>query len=174
MNVTLISVIIISIALCSIFFCNAQKTLNVGDYAPNFTLKDQYNNNISLTSIPGKKALIFYPKDSSYGCTKQACSIRDGFTELTDAGITVLGISKGSIQSKSLFASRDHLPFTLLSATKNVLKAYGVEGSFFRLYLPKRYTFLINEKGIIVAIIKNIDLNNHAQQIIDEFNKHSQ
>jgi peroxiredoxin Q/BCP len=172
-NIICIPLIIIALLACTTFFCHAKNVLKVGDYAPAFTLKDQYDNDVSLASIPGKKALVFYPKDSSYGCTKQVCSIRDNFTDLIDAGITVIGISKGSTQSKSLFSSRDHLPFTLLTATQKVLNDYGVNGGLFRLYLPKRYTFLIDEQGIIIAIIKNIDLNHHAQQIIDEFNKHS-
>lgn len=145
--------------------------LTIGDKAPDFTLQDQNEIQYTLSDIPGKKALYFYPADDTPGCTKEACSIRDNFEILKQAGITIFGLSKGDIKSKKKFAHKYLLPFPLLAATQDILDAYGVSGNFWRLYLPKRYTFLINENGIIVAIIKNVDVKNHAQQIIDAFNK---
>lgn len=149
----------------------SSKSLKIGDMAPNFELVNQHGDLVKLADFKGKKvALYFYPKDSTPGCTEQACSLRDEFDDLQDAGIVILGLSKGSIKSKQKFINKQHLPYSLLIATDAVLDAYGVSTGFWRLYLPKRYTFLVNEKGIIVAIIKNVDTKHHAQQILDTFN----
>jgi thioredoxin-dependent peroxiredoxin len=146
------------------------KSLTVGDIAPDFELIDQNGNTVKLSDLKGKKiALYFYPKDNTPGCTQQACSLRDRFEALKEAGIVILGLSKGSIKSKQNFIKKQHLNFPLLIATQDILDAYGVSTGLLRLYLPKRYTFLVDENGIIVAIIKNVDTKNHAQQIIDAF-----
>jgi thioredoxin-dependent peroxiredoxin len=146
------------------------KSPKVGDIAPDFELIDQNGNTVKLSDLKGQKvALYFYPKDNTPGCTQEACSLRDGFEALKEAGIVILGLSKGSIKSKQNFIKKQHLNFPLLIATQNILDAYGVSTGLLRLYLPKRYTFLVDENGIIVAIIKNVDTKNHAQQIIDAF-----
>lgn len=142
----------------------------IGDKAPAFSLMDKDSVEHSLAEYRKKKvALYFYPKDDTWGCTKQACSIRDNFDDLADAGIVVLGVSKGSSKDKSRFAEKYHLPFMLLRATDDMLKQYGVKGSFWTFFMPKRRTFLINEDGIIVNIITDIDVKHHAQQILDGF-----
>jgi peroxiredoxin Q/BCP len=154
------------IPFCS---CSAESP-KIGDKAPDFELMDQDGDMIKLSDYKGKKvALYFYPKDSTPGCTQQACSLRDGFERLEDAGISILGISKGSVRSKLRFRQNQHLNFPLLIATKEILEKYGVNTGLSRLYLPKRHTFLIDGNGIIVAIIENVDTKNHAQQILDAF-----
>src|SRR5579864_6683885 len=156
----------------SVIVCKQKTTVNVGDKAPDFTLVDQNGISLSLSDMRGKKiALCFYPKDDTPGCSRQACSIQSGLEQLQENGIIVWGISTGSVASKLAFARHRALSYPQLTATKQVLDDYGVCGNWLRLWLPKRYTFLINEKGIIVAVLKEISLNNHAQQIIDEFNK---
>lgn len=146
------------------------KKLEVGDVAPDFDLMNQDGEMVKLSDLKGHKvALYFYPKDSTPGCTQQACSLNEGFVLLHDADIQIYGLSKGSLKSKQKFIRKYGLDFPLLIATEDVLDAYGVSTGFWRLYLPKRYTFLINENGIIVAIIENVDTKNHAQQILDAF-----
>lgn len=149
--------------------CSSKKP-KIGERAPDFELMNQDGEIVKLSDLRGKKvALYFYPKDSTPGCTEQACSLRDGFAPLHDAGIILLGLSKGSQKSKRKFIEKQHLNFPLLIATNDVLEAYGVNTSIWRLYLPKRHTFLIDENGIIVGIIENVDTKHHAQQIIDGF-----
>lgn len=144
--------------------------LKVGDKAPEFELLNQNGEIVKLSDLKGQKvALYFYPKDSTPGCTQQACSLRDSFQDLQDAGITLFGLSKGSVRSKQNFIKKQHLSFPLLIATNKTLKDYGVNTGLLRLYLPRRWTFLIDENGIIVAIIKNVDTKNHAQQILAAF-----
>ncbi len=147
------------------------KELNIGDKAPEFGLLNQNGEMVHLADFIGKKvALYFYPKDSTPGCTQQACSLRDDFELLREADITILGLSKGSVKSKQHFIKKQHLNFPLLITTENTLKDYGVNTGLLRLYLPRRWTFLINEKGIIIGIIKNVDTKNHALQILNAFN----
>lgn len=165
-----------SLLLLSIFCFTAlqcacsNKELNIGDKAPEFALLNQDGDLVRLSDFIGKKvALYFYPKDSTPGCTQQACSLRDGFDLLHEAGITILGLSKGSVKSKQRFIKKQHLRFPLLIATNKILEQYGVNTGLLRLYLPKRWTFLVDENGIIVHIIKNVNAKNHAQQILDAF-----
>lgn len=142
----------------------------VGSIAPDFTLPDQYNKNHTLSSYRGHKvALYFYPKDETPGCTKEACSIRDGRKQLEDAGIVVLGVSHDSPASHLAFAQKHNLNFTLLSDTKKeVSTLYGAKGW---LGLPARYTYLIDENGVIIAILKDVNVSDHADEIIESFNK---
>lgn len=139
----------------------------IGQPAPLFTLLDETEAPRSLLQLRGQKVVLyFYPKDNTPGCTKQACSIRDGYAQLQQAGIHIWGISYDAPQSHRKFKEKYHLPFALLSDnTKEVSKLYGVNGWFF----PSRVSFLINEQGNIVAIMRDVDVSHHAQQILSAF-----
>jgi peroxiredoxin Q/BCP len=151
-------------------YFGSNETLKIGDPAPDFGLIDETGNVHTLSENFGRKiVLFFYPKDNTPGCTKEACNLRDNFADLKNLGITIFGISGGTPKSKQQFKKEQNLPFPLLTANENTLHAYGAQGSFFSLYMPKRETFLINEQGIIVGIITDVNVNNHAQQIIDAF-----
>jgi peroxiredoxin Q/BCP len=165
--------LLIAITCFSALQCGCTTDLKIGDKAPDFELRNQDDEMVKLADFKGKKvALYFYPADSTPGCTQQACSLRDAFDVLKEADITILGLSKGSVKSKQKFIKSQHLNFPLLIATKDVLKAYGVNKGFLHFFFgtPKRWTFLVDENGIIVAIIKNVNTKNHAQQILDAFN----
>lgn len=155
--------------------CSA-KDLQIGNKAPYFSLVNQDGETVTLDDFKGKKiALYFYPKDNTPGCSEQACSLRDDYAALAEAGITILGLSRGSVKSKQKFIAKKHLPFTLLIATKQTFKDYGVNPKWYNVLswlfgLPKRWTFLVNEYGLIVGIIKDVKTKNHAQQILDAFN----
>ena len=169
-----ILLLLIAIICFTTLHCGcSNKELKVGDKAPYFELENQDGNIVKLTDFLGKKvALYFYPADSTPGCTQQACSLRDAFDDLHDADITILGLSKGSIASKQKFIQKQHLNFPLLIATEKTLKDYGVNHGLLHFFFrtPQRHTFLIDENGIIVGIIKKVDTKNHAQQIINAFN----
>jgi len=165
MKLFLYTILCITICICFVPYVWSKK-LNIGDVAPNFTLVDEDGKSHTLSSLRGNKvALYFYPKDSSPYCTKEACGLRDDFAVLQQNGITIFGISSGSLSSKKKFKAKYQLPFTLLQADSNTLKNYGVRGFLG----PKRKTFLINKDGIIVGIIKKVDVNNHAEQIVKGF-----
>jgi len=140
--------------------------LKVGDTAPNFTLPNEKGEKVTLHKVAGKKALYFYPMDSTPGCTKQACSLRNGHDDLKNRGVTVLGISADSIKSHQNFANKHGLPFTLLSDTEQeVIKLYNAAGTFFN----DRITYLIDEKNKIIKILTDIKTKDHANQILKEF-----
>ncbi len=162
-------------SLCQLFsFQVDAKALKKGDMAPNFCLFNQDSKEVKLSDYRGQNvAVYFYPMDGSWGCTRQACSLRDGFTDLKNAGITIIGISSDSVKSHKKFQEKNHLPFVILSdAKQKVAELYGVARGFLFSWLgSKRVTFLIGKDGRIVDVLKNIDLKHHADQIIKIFKK---
>ncbi len=125
-------------------------TNGVGNRAPEFTLTDQNDNQVTLASLleQGPLVLYFYPKDESAGCTAEACGFRDSFEDFVAAGARVVGVSADSPASHRNFAAHHRLPFTLLSDRGNrVRRAYGVTATFG--IIPGRETFIIDRQGVI-------------------------
>jgi thioredoxin-dependent peroxiredoxin len=138
-----------------------------GSKIPTFTLPDQNGKTINIEDYIGKKNLViyFYPKNDTPGCTAEACSFRDQFEDLRDAGAEIIGISSDSIQSHKQFAEKHRLPFILLSdAGKKVRRAFGVPGDFLGL-LPGRVTYIVDKKGIVLHVF-NSQFN--ARQHVEE------
>lgn len=104
--------------------------LNVGEQAPDFTLKNDAGEDVSLSSLRGKPVILYwYPRDDTPGCTKEACSFRDAYGEFEQAGAVVLGVSTDDTKSHEKFKTKYSLPFTLLSDTDHqVAEQYGVWG----------------------------------------------
>ena len=131
--------------------------LAVGSVAPSFTLPDKDGNMVSLSDFAGKKVVLyFYPKDSTPGCTRQAQAFRDAFAQFVEAGAVVIGISKDSVKSHLNFATKQELPFILLSDTEHtVLEAYEVWQEK-KLYAKVsmgvvRSVYVIDEEGKVAA-----------------------
>ena len=143
--------------------------IDIGKVAPNFSLKNQNGIVETLSKYKGKKVVIyFYPKNGTPGCTKEACSIRDNFDILTDKNIKVFGISYDNQKKHQEFIKKYNLQFDLLSdLDKSISKLYCADGWF----LPKRKTYLIDEFGKIFKIIDDVDVQNHAYQILKEFSQ---
>ncbi len=147
--------------------------LSAGIPAPAFTLKDQNGNTHSLSDYKGKKVVLyFYPKDDTPGCTAQACNLRDNSTLLQDKGIVVLGASTDDEQSHDKFSNKFELNFPLLADTgETLVKDYDVWGE--KNYMGKTYmgttrvTYLINEEGMIDAVIEKVDTKEHTAQILE-------
>ncbi|MFP4219420.1 MAG: peroxiredoxin [Phormidium sp.] len=141
-------------------------TINVGDRAPNFTLKNQNGESVSLSDFKGNKAVVlyFYPKDDTPGCTAESCAFRDSYTTFSDAGAEVIGISGDSVSSHKQFAEKHNLPFTLLSDQGNqVRKLYGVPATLF--ILPGRVTYVIDKEGVIRHIFNSqLDFQGHINE----------
>lgn len=146
--------------------------LSIGDTAPDFTSTDQNGDTVRLSDYRGRRvALYFYPKDNTPGCTAQACSLRDSYSDLQAAGYEVLGVSTDSQASHRTFADKYELPFRLLADTdRQLVEAYGVwqeKSNYGRTYMGiVRTTFVIDEQGIITDIIGKIDTKNHANQLL--------
>tara|TARA_B100001996_G_scaffold363594_1_gene331992 strand:+ start:344 stop:796 length:453 start_codon:yes stop_codon:yes gene_type:complete len=148
--------------------------LKIGDKAPDFEGKNQNNESVKLSSFIGEKlVLYFYPRDNTPGCTAQACNLKDNFSELSNKGYKIIGVSSDSIKSHKKFEEKYALPFDLISdEDKAIHKSYGtwIEKSMYgRKYMgTARWTFIINENGIINNIIEKVKTKEHTNQILGE------
>ncbi len=148
--------------------------VSAGSPAPDFTLPDQKGNFHSLQEFTGQWLIVyFYPKDDTPGCTKEACSFRGAFPQFRQRTIAVVGISKDNTLSHKKFSDKFHLPFPLLSDTnKTTIKAYGVWGK--KKFMGKEFegilrtTFLIDPKGIVRKVYKNVNPDKHALEILQD------
>jgi peroxiredoxin Q/BCP len=146
--------------------------LKIGDEAPNFKGTDQNGSIVRLEDFKGKKlVLYFYPKDSTPGCTAEACNLRDNYQMLMDKGFAIVGISADTETSHKKFSEKNNLPFSLIAdTTKEIIKSYGVWGE--KKFMGKtfdgihRVTFIISEKGIVEYIFEKVDTKNHTSQIL--------
>ena len=146
--------------------------LKVGDKAPVFTLQDRTGENVSLSDFWGKKVVIyFYPKDNTPGCTRQACAFAQHFDKFKEKNVSVIGISKDSVESHIKFANKYSLPFLLLSdPNREAIEAYGVWKEK-KLYGKVsmgvvRTTFIIDENGYIERIMPNVKPDTNAEEIL--------
>ena len=142
--------------------------------APDFTLKDKNNNDVSLSDFRGKKVVLyFYPKDNTPGCTRQACAFAGVYSEFEKKGIVVIGVSKDSVNSHIKFAEKYNLPFVLLSDPDlEAIKAYGVWQE--KKMCGKvsmgvvRTTFIIDEEGFIEKRMEKVKPDTNAEEILAE------
>ena len=146
--------------------------LQVGMPAPDFTLPDKEGNPVTLSSLRGRKVVLyFYPKDNTPGCTRQACAFAGRLSEFERRGVTVVGVSKDSLASHQKFAEKYNLPFLLLSDPDRVaIEAYGV-------WQEKRMagkvgmgvvrtTFVIDENGVIAAVMPKVKPDTNAEEVL--------
>lgn len=148
--------------------------LYVGDKIPEILGLNQDGKEIKQSDFKGKKmVLYFYPKDSTPGCTAQACSLRDNYNDFQKAGYEILGVSADSASSHQKFIAKQQLPFQLIADTdKKLSEAFGTWGEksmYGKQYMGMfRTTFIVDENGIITRIMlpKEINTKEHAQQIL--------
>ena len=138
-----------------------------GTKAPNFPgLKDLKGKNV---------VLYFYPKDDTPGCTVEACSFRDSFSEIKKMGAVVLGVSPDSAASHDKFIAKFHLPFTLLAdEDKKICQAYGVwmeKSMYGKKYMGvARTTFIIDKNGTIAKVFEKVKPEEHSAEVIEVLN----
>ena len=150
--------------------------MEIGDKVPDFLGTDENGNELRMQDFAGKKlVLYFYPKDSTPGCTQEACNLRDNYERMLAKGYAVVGVSVQDAKSHKRFIGKNNLPFPLIADTEMVLNnAFGVWGEKSmcgRKYMGTfRTTFIINEEGIVEQIFKpkEIKVKNHAEQILGE------
>ena len=148
--------------------------LHIGDQMPAFSVIDDSGRMITEKDLLGKKTVLyFYPKDSTPGCTAEACNIRDNYQSFMARGYQVFGISKDSQASHQRFKEKNNLPFPLLSdPSTQMLQAFGAWGE--KKMCGKtcvgtlRKTFIFDEKGILERIIDKVDTKNHTAQLLNE------
>ncbi len=130
---------------------NARKPIEIGNAAPEVASRDEHGNEVRLADLyrEGITLIYFYPKADTPGCTAQACSLRDDFTELQALGVRVIGVSSDGPPAQLRFKEKYHLPFTLLADEDHALsKAFGVR---LMLGMTHRQSFLIKEGRICLA-----------------------
>lgn len=146
--------------------------LGVGDKAPDFLGLDECGNEVRVSDYNGRRLVVyFYPKDSTPGCTAEACSLRDGMDELVAAGYAVVGVSADSAASHSRFKEKQQLNFHLIAdVDKSTIMAFGAYGEkkmAGRKYMGIiRTTFVIGEGGIVERVISKVDTKNAAKQLL--------
>ncbi|MGA9762762.1 MAG: thioredoxin-dependent thiol peroxidase [Gaiellaceae bacterium] len=145
-----------------------------GEMAPDFELETDNGQSVRLSDYRGKPVVLyFYPKDDTPGCTKEACAIRDAWSEFERRGAVVLGVSADSVSSHKRFKAKYHLPFTLLSDPEHeVIERYGA-------WQPRRFagksflgivrsTFLIDADGKVAKVWPKVDPAQHADWVLKE------
>lgn len=147
--------------------------LQAGDAVPDFLGVDEQGNEIRVSDYKGRRLVVyFYPKDSTPGCTAEACSLRDGMDDLLAVGYAVVGISADGAASHIRFKEKQQLNFPLIPDTeRNTIQAFGAWGlkkMAGREYMGiMRTTFVIDGNGIVERVITKVDTKNAAKQILN-------
>ena len=147
-------------------------SIQIGDKAPSFKALDQKGNVRTLNEFNGRKLVVyFYPKDSTPGCTAEACDLRDNYHRFQSHGYEILGVSKDSAKSHNKFIEKYDLPFDLLvDEDLEVCNAFGVWG--LKKFMGREFmgiirtTFVIDENGLIENIITKVKTKEHTAQLL--------
>ena len=147
--------------------------LKEGDKVPSFSLPNEKGETVSNTSLLGKKyILFFYPKDDTPACTKEACSLRDGYSNFQKNGYEIYGVSPDKEKKHQKFIDKYELPYSLLADTeREMLNAFGYWG-------PKKFmgreiigvyrtTVVVDENGVIDKIIDKVVTKTHDKQLME-------
>ena len=148
-------------------------TLNVGDKAPDFQVLNQNGNLVQSSDLKGKAyILFFYPRASTPGCTAEACSLNDKFSELRKKGFEIFGVSEDTPAKQMKFKEKYAFTYDLLADTEHhLIDAYGVWGP--KKFMGKEYdglhrtTFIIDADGIVSHVINKVRTKDHADQILE-------
>ena len=140
--------------------------------APDFTLFDENGTKHTLSEYRGKEVVLyFYPKDNTKGCTTEACSFRDDYSDYEKAGVVILGVSPDSVKSHSNFKEKYDLPFTLLADEGHkVCELYDVWG--LKKFMGREYmgvfrtTYLIDKDGMVKKVYENVKPAEHSKEIL--------
>ena len=147
--------------------------LKEGSKAPAFSLEDDNGNTVALKDFRGKSVVLyFYPKDSTSGCTQEACDFRDAHARIKKKGAVVLGVSKDSAKSHAKFKAAQELNFPLLvDAEGETCEAYGVwkeKSMYGRKYMGiERTTFVIDGAGKISKIFPKVKVKGHVDEVLE-------
>jgi thioredoxin-dependent peroxiredoxin len=147
-------------------------TLNIGDLAPDFSLPDADGNTISLSALKGQRVVMFfYPRDSTPGCTQEACAFRDAYPALQAKNVVVLGVSTDDAKSHSKFAAKHSLPFPLLIDTDGEVGTrygcYGLKKMYGKEYMGiTRSSFIIGPAGTLEKIYRKVKPEPHVAEVV--------
>ncbi len=150
--------------------------MEIGQRLPEILGKDQDGKEIRLSDFAGKKLVLYaYPKDSTPGCTSEACDLRDNYERFLAQGYAIVGVSIQDEKSHKRFIEKHQLPFPLIADTEqqlvNELGIFGEKKMCGRTYMGTfRTTFITDENGIVQRIFtpKEIKVKEHARQILGD------
>ncbi|MEK9796820.1 MAG: thioredoxin-dependent thiol peroxidase [Alphaproteobacteria bacterium] len=148
-------------------------SVNEGDKAPEFSMPTDSGGTISLKDLKGRPVVLyFYPKDSTPGCTKEACAFRDLMPDFSKIDAEIIGVSKDSVKRHENFKAKNELPFTLASDEDgDVCETYGVwaeKSMYGRKFMGiERATFLIDGKGRVRKVWRKVKVPGHAEEVLD-------
>lgn len=147
--------------------------LEAGSKAPDFTLRDADGNPVSLHDFAGRRVVLyFYPKDSTPGCTRQACAFAGAWNGFRELGVEVIGVSKDSSASHRRFAEKYSLPYLLLSdPEREVIRAYGAEKEK-KMYGKSvlgvmRCSYVIDGDGVIELAMPDVRPDSNAAELLE-------
>lgn len=145
--------------------------LNIGDQAPNFSGTIEDGTEVNSADLKGQKyILFFYPKDDSPGCTREACNLRDNYKWFEKKGFKIFGVSPDTEKKHQKFIDKYEFQYSLISdSEKDIINAFGIWG-------PKKFmgrefdgvhrtTFVMDEDGKVIEIIKKVKTKEHAEQL---------
>jgi peroxiredoxin Q/BCP len=144
-----------------------------GNPAPDFTLPDENGVTRKLSDYRGQPVVLyFYPKDDTPGCTTEACNFRDDYSQYTQAGVVILGVSPDSTKDHIKFKEKYHLPFTLLADEGHkICELYGVWGP--KKMMGREYdgvyrtTFLIDRQGKLIKVFEAVKPAEHSKEVLE-------
>ena len=148
-------------------------SVNEGDKAPEFSMPTDSGGTISLKDLKGRPVVLyFYPKDSTPGCTKEACAFRDLMPDFSKVDAEIIGVSKDTVKRHENFKAKNELPFTLASDEDgDVCETYGVwaeKSMYGRKFMGiERTTFLIDGKGRVRKVWRKVKVPGHAEEVLD-------
>lgn len=151
--------------------------VNIGDKAPEFSASTDGGGTVSLKDLKDKKiVLYFYPKDMTPGCTAESCGFRDALPYFSKINAEIIGVSKDSVKRHDKFKEKYDLPFMLAADEDGKMcEAYGVwqeKKNYGKTYMGiVRSTFLIDEKGKIAAVWRNLRVKGHVEKVLEEAQK---
>jgi peroxiredoxin Q/BCP len=141
--------------------------LNIGDPIPDVSAEDQDQKLVNLAQAGGSgyTLIYFYPKAMTPGCTAQACSLRDAYTDLQAKGVKIFGVSLDTVSSQKKFQEKEHLPFVLISdRDKKVTSAFGVPLILNSLATRQAYLF---KNGKLVWMDAHASTDKQARDVLD-------
>ena len=147
--------------------------LEVGTFAPDFTLPDKDGNPVTLSSFRGRKVVVyFYPRDNTPGCTRQACAFAKAYDAFAQKNVVVIGISKDSVASHQKFAQKYELPFILVSDPElQAIQGFGVwqeKKNYGKVSMGVvRSTFILNEEGVVEKVFPKAKPDTNAAEILE-------
>lgn len=147
--------------------------LNIGDNAPSFKGNIEDGSEVSSASLKGQNyILFFYPKDDTPGCTREACNLRDNYRWFEKNGFQIFGVSPDNEKKHQKFIDKYEFQYSLIADTeKEIIKAFGIWGA--KKFMGREFdgvhrtTFVINEEGKIIEIIKKVKTKEHAEQLME-------